>query len=149
MTFVNVNPRRKVKRSSSIFDNLFNELMNTNLAEHSKNHLISNRPAVNVIENNDSFQIALTVPGLSKKDISIGVEKNILSIEANKEVNAPEGEKFIKQEFNFNKFKRTFRLPKTIDTTNISATFDNGILNILLAKKEEAKEQAPRNIEIK
>lgn len=148
MTFVNVNPRRKVRRSSSVFDNLFNELMNTSLAEHSKNHLVHNRPAANITEANDRFEISLSIPGLSKEDLTIGVDKNILTIEANKAITNPEGEKLIKQEFNFNTFKRTFRLPKTIDLTNITANFNNGILSLVLVKKEEAKELPPRSIEV-
>jgi len=149
MTFVKVNPRKKVRRSNSIFDNLFNELMNTSLNELSNNHLVSNRPAVNVLETDDDFQIELSAPGLSKKDFSIDIDKEVLTIEANKELEEKEGIKVIKREFNFNKFKRTFRLPDTIDASNISATFEAGILKLTLSKKEEAKKQAPRSVEVK
>jgi len=149
MPFVNVNSVRKAKRSHNAFDNIFNEIMNTSFNELSKNHLVSNRPAVNVIESADNFRIELSAPGLSKEDFKIDIEKDILTIEANKKVETLEGQKIIKQEFNFNKFKRTFRLPETIDAKNIDASFVNGILNLTLAKKEEAKEQPPRSIEIK
>ncbi len=149
MTFVNVKPGKKVRRSHNAFDNIFNEIMNTSFNELSKNHLVSNKPAVNVIEATDHFKIELSAPGLSKEDFKIDIEKDILTIEANKTIEAVEGQKVIKREFNFNKFKRTFRLPETIDTKSIEANFVNGILNLTLAKKEEAKEQAPRSIEIK
>lgn len=149
MTLVNVSPRRKTRRSHNAFDNLFNEIMNTSFNELSKNHLVSNRPAVNVIEGADNFTIELSAPGLNKEDFKIDLEKDTLTIEANKETKDVEGEKIIKREFNFNKFKRSFRLPKTIDTKSIDAKFESGILKLVLAKKEEAKEQAPRTIEIK
>lgn len=149
MTLVRVNPRNKVNRSSSVFDNFFNELAQTGINEQSKNHLISNRPAVNILETGDGFRIELSAPGLDKNNFSIGIEKDILTIEANKEVKELEGEKFIKRGFDFSNFKRTFRLPDTIDVNNINANFKDGILSLLLAKKEEAKEQPPRTIEIK
>lgn len=148
MTLVNVNPRRKVRRSHPAFDSFFNEILNTNFKEVSKNHLGNNQPAVNVIETGEGFRIELSAPGLSKKDFKIDIEKDLLTIEANKEKKEVDGEKIVKQEFNFNKFKRTFRLPDTIDTKNISAKFKNGILSLDLAKKEEAKEQPPRTIAV-
>lgn len=55
---------------------------------------------------------------------------------------------YTRREFNYNEFSRTFRLPKTIDTTKVEASFNNGILVLTLAKKEEAKEQPARKIEI-
>ena len=149
MILTRVNPARKVKRSPFVFDNFFNELLNTSFNETSKNHLISNRPAVNVIETGEGFRIELSAPGLSKEDFSIGVEKDILTIEANKETKELDGEKIVKREFDFSTFKRTFRLPETIDVNNINASFLNGILSISLAKKEEAKELPPKTIEIK
>lgn len=143
MTLVRVNPRRKARRNHSIFDSLFNELSHTNF-----NTTRKNRPAVNVLEMADNFRIDLLAPGLQKEDFDINIDKDILTIEANKETELKEGEKLIQSEFNFGKFKRTFRLPETIDTGNISANFENGILSITLLKKEEAKELPPRTIAI-
>ncbi len=149
MTLVSVNPRRKTNRSISVFDNILNELMNTNFNESTSNTFVSSRPAVNVIESADNFRIELSAPGLSKKDFGISIDKDILTIESKKEKAVQENEKMIKKEFDFSNFKRTFRLPDTIDTSNINANFKNGILSLTLAKKEEAKEQPPRSIEIK
>ena len=148
MTLVRVNPRNKVQRSNSIFDNFFNELKYTGDYKQSTNHLLNNQPAVNILETGDGFRIELCAPGLDKNDFAIGIEKDILTIEANKEVKEQEGETFIKRGFDFSNFKRTFRLPETIDVNNVKASFENGILNLFLAKKEEAKEQPPRTIEI-
>lgn len=148
MTLVRVNPKNKVQRSNSIFDNFFNEPRYTGDYKQPTNHLLNNRPAVNILETRDGFRIELSAPGLDKNDFAIGIEKDILTIEANKEVKELEGEKFIKRGFDFSNFKRTFRLPETIDINNIKANFKDGILSLFLAKKEEAKEQAPRTIEI-
>ena len=154
MNLVTVHPRhRRVTRrpafATPVFDNLFNELANGSFSKPKRNHFTKNRPAANVIESNDNFKIEVAAPGLTKKDININVEKDILTISAEREINQKEGEKYSRKEFSYDNFKRTYQLPETVDATNIKATFKNGILEITLAKKEEAKELPPRAIEIK
>ena len=154
MNLVTVNPRhRRVTGrpafATPVFDNLFNELTNGSFSKPKRNNFIKSRPAVNVIESNDNFKIEAAVPGLTKKDININVEKDILTISAEREIKQTEGEKFSRKEFSYDNFKRTFQLPESVDVTNIKATFKNGILEITIAKKEEAKELPPRAIEIK
>jgi HSP20 family protein len=154
MNLVNVYPRHRRVTSrpafaTPVFDNLFNELINGSFSQPSKNGFAKSRPNVNVIESNDHFRIELALPGLTKKDININVEKDILSITANKEITPKEGEKYTRKEFSYDNFKRTFQLPDTVDAANIKAAFKNGILEVTVAKKEEAKELPPRAIEIK
>jgi HSP20 family protein len=154
MNLVTVNPRhRRVTRRPSfgtpVFDNLLNELINGNFSNPKRNSFTKNRPAVNVIESNDHFKIEIAVPGLTKKDINIIIEKDVLTISASKEVKLKEGEKYTRKEFSYDNFKRTFQLPETVDAANIKATFKNGILEVAIAKKEEAKELPPRAVEIK
>lgn len=154
MNLVTVHPRhrRVAKRpafATPVFDNLFNEMVNGSFSKPKRNSFVKNRPAVNVIESNDNFKIEAAVPGLTKKDININIEKDILTISAEREIQQKEGEKYSRKEFSYDNFKRTFQLPDTIDAANIKATFKNGILEITLSKKEEAKELPPRAIEIK
>jgi HSP20 family protein len=154
MNLVTVHPRhQRVNRRPSfatpVFDNLFNELINGSFSQPKRNSFAKNRPNVNVVENNDNFRIEMAVPGLTKKDININVEKDILTISAEKEVKQKEGEKYTRKEFSYDNFKRTFQLPESVDATNIKAAFKNGILEVTIAKKEEAKELPPRAIEIK
>ena len=154
MNLVTVHPRhRRVTRrpafATPVFDNLFNELANGNFSKSKSNGLTKNRPAVNVIESSDNFKIEVAAPGLTKKDININVEKDILTISAEREINQKEEEKYSRREFSYDNFKRTFQLPDTVDAANIKATFKNGILEVTLTKKEEAKELPPRAIEIK
>lgn len=154
MNLVTVHPRhqRVVRRPSfatPVFDNLFNELINGSFPKPQSNSFTKNRPAVNVIESNDNFRIELAVPGLTKKDISINVEKDFLTIKANRETAPKEGEKYTRKEFGYDNFERTFQLPETVDTSDIKAAFKNGILEVTIAKKEEAKVLPPRAIEIK
>lgn len=154
MNLVTVNPRhRRVTRrpafATPVFDNLLNELANGSFSKPKRNGFIKNQPAVNVIENNDNFRIEVAAPGLTKKDININVEKDILTINADREIKQKEGEKYSRREFSYDNFKRSFQLPDTVDAANIKASFRNGILEVTIAKKEEAKELPPRAIEIK
>ncbi len=161
MTILNVNPARKAI-IHPVLDNIFNELMNAPVADISQaKHMKSNRPAANVIEEKNQFKIHLAIPGLSKNDINIQVEKNILTISTKQEEIIEEGKtdkpeivnekakaKVLRREFNFSDFERKFKLPKTVDTLKIAASSENGILNIVLPKKEEAIEKGPINISV-
>jgi HSP20 family protein len=154
MTLVNVHPnnrRRNQRRviENPLFDTFFKDLLKSDFSGSKNTASTQSRPAANVIEDKDGYRIELAVPGLSKKDININVEKDLLTIKANKEAEQKEDEKFTRKEFAYNEFSRSFRLPETIDLGNIKANFKNGILIISLAKKEEAKELPPRVIEIK
>lgn len=148
MTFVNVNPRRRRSHVVNPFFNLFNDVVTNSAGEMEKN-LVKSRPAVNVIEGKEDFRLEIAAPGLKKSDFNIHVEKDVLTISAKVETEKVEGVKYSRKEFDYKEFKRTFHLPKTIDTTKIDAKFEDGILYLTLAKKEEAKELPARKITIK
>lgn len=147
MTFVKVNPRRRRAHHVNPFFNLVNEVLTNSAAELEK-QTVKSRPAVNIIEGKEDFRLELAAPGLNKSDFNINIEKNVLTISANIEKNEDVEVKFTRKEFSYNEFKRTFHLPETIDTSKIEASFNNGILTVALAKKEEAKELPARKIEI-
>ena len=149
MTLVNVNPRRRRRHAVSPFFNLMNDVLANSSVDFEKNN-VKTRPAVNVIEGKENYRIDVAAPGLNKSDFEIKIEKDVLTISAEvKNETTDDNVKFTRKEFSYNKFKRTFQLPDTIDTRNIEANFLNGILSVTLAKKEEAKELPPRKIEIK
>lgn len=107
-------------------------------------------PAVNILENKDSFSVELAAPGLNKNDFKINLENNLLTIECSKEDKKEEkDERFTKREFCYSSFQRSFTLPNTIDTNKIDAKYEDGVLKINLPKKEEAKEKPARQISIK
>ena len=109
-------------------------------------------PAVNIIETNDAFFVEMAVPGLQKKDFSIELNDEILKISAH-HTSKDKTEKslqYVRQEYNYSSFERTFHLPKSvIDDSLINAEYKNGILKISVAKREEAKALPPRNIPVK
>ncbi|MDH0675047.1 MULTISPECIES: Hsp20/alpha crystallin family protein [Empedobacter] len=106
-------------------------------------------PAVNIKENEDSFEILLAAPGLNKEDFSIEIDENILKISSEfKQNEEVKEEKFSRKEFNFSSFRRAFTLPETINEDKIEASYVNGILQLVLPKKEEALPKEKRSIQI-
>jgi len=98
------------------------------------------RPATNVMEDENAFRIEMMVPGYTKKDIKINIEKNMLIVSSELQ-NEKEGDHvtYTRREFVFNDFSRSFELPETIDQDGIKADYKNGILTLTLPKKEEVK----------
>lgn len=106
-------------------------------------------PAVNIIEGKDDFRIEVAAPGLDKKDFKIDIDNNILSISAEKENTVKEEEdNYVRREFGYTSFKRTFTLPDSVNAEKIKATHKEGILQITIPKKEEARVKPPKKIEI-
>ena len=96
-------------------------------------------PAVNIIEGEKEFKVEVAAPGLCKEDFKVHIEKNILEISAEKKnEKLSEAKTFLRKEFNFSEFKRTFSLPSSVDVEKIKATHKNGVLTVEIPKKDEA-----------
>ena len=105
-------------------------------------------PPMDVVETNDEIQCRLEVPGLSRDDLQIRAEGNVLTVAGEKKFEQQESEKkggFRSIERRYGRFERSFALPRTVDANRVKAQYDNGILTIVLPKAEESK---PRRIEI-
>lgn len=127
---------------NSVFDNLFNDSFITD-------RLVTRVPAVNITETEDAFAVELAAPGLKKSDFKISVDKNIISIAVDKVEESEVKEKlYSKKEYSYTSFSRSFTLPETVDYSNIDASYEDGILNVKIGKKEEAI-IAKRLIEVK
>lgn len=106
-------------------------------------------PAANIIEYGDLFQLEIAAPGLKKDDFKIDLDNNILTISAELEDSKrEEGKNYSRKEFYYGSFSRSFTLPKTIDLEKIKADYENGILQIALPKKDEAKVELKKEIKI-
>jgi len=111
----------------------------------------STLPAVNIKERKDDFCVQLAAPGMQKEDFKIELENNILSISSEKEVSTEEKDEdrdFTRKEFSYSSFQRSFTLPKSAQEENISASYKNGVLEVIIPKKEEAKQRPARKIDI-
>ncbi|MCH4823535.1 Hsp20/alpha crystallin family protein [Gramella lutea] len=108
-------------------------------------------PAVNIMETEDSFNVEVAAPGKTKEDFNIELDNDVLTIssEVKKENETTDKNgRFTRKEFSYSTFKRAFSLPDSVDSAKISASYNNGVLEIALPKKEEAKVQAKRLIDI-
>ena len=109
----------------------------------------SHSPAVNVIEDEKSYRIEIAVPGVKREDFNIELEKDVLTISTEmKEGKEDQMPNYLRREFNFQSFKRSFQLPETIDQENIQASHEAGILKVNLPKQEELVEKALKQIEV-
>lgn len=108
-------------------------------------------PAVNIQETEDMFKVEVAAPGKTREDFNIELDNDVLTISAEEKKENETTEKngkFTRKEFSYSNFKRAFSLPETVNSEEISASYENGVLMINLPKKEEAKVQPKRMIQI-
>ncbi|MFB9053951.1 Hsp20/alpha crystallin family protein [Formosa undariae] len=106
-------------------------------------------PKVNIKETADAFVVEMAVPGLKKSDFHIDIDNQLLSISTEiKEENEHKEDNYTRREFGYSSFKRTFTLPESVNDEKINASYSEGILRVLLPKKEEAKQKPARSISI-
>ena len=108
-----------------------------------------NMPSVNIVEGKNDFRIEVAAPGLQKDDFKINLDNNVLTISSEKEEKQEEkDERYMRREFSYTSFRRSFSLPQTVEADKISANHSNGVLSISIPKKEEAKIKPAKQIEI-
>jgi HSP20 family protein len=119
----------------SNFNRFFDEAFQ-NLWQEPVNHTHLYNPAVDVYEDEDHLYLKAELPGFTKDQISLQIEKSVLTIKAERKGSDEEAEV---------SYSRSFTLDDSIDTNNISAELKNGVLTLTLPRREESK---PRQIEI-
>lgn len=137
-----------IKRNTVPFPSIIDELLKPDWLGGIQN-FNTNVPAVNIKETDTSFGIELAAPGKKKEDFNIEIDHNVLTISSENKLEKEETEgKYTRREFSYSSFRRAFTLPETVNTENINATYENGVLNVALPKKEEALPKPKRLIEI-
>ncbi len=134
--------------NGNLVDELFNGFLSN---DYHENYLQNSRkPATNVFETENDFRIELMLPGFAKDDVQLNYHKNLLTIKVEKEAKEENKEdfKYSHREFSAYNFEKNFKLPNSVETEKIDAKFENGILTVVLPKKEEALEKAPVSIKI-
>jgi len=106
-----------------------------------------NTPLVNISELDDSFEIQIAIPGITKDQIKLDIKDDQLFVTA--EENSNSETKFLRKEYDFSTFKKVFNLNEEINQEAVEASLVDGVLTIRLNKKEEAKAIPPRTIAIK
>lgn len=133
-----------------LFDDFFKrDLFDWNNSNYSDTN--TTIPAVNIKETADNYEVQVAAPGMTKDDFKVELDGNSLTISSEKsqQNEQKEGERFSRKEFSYQSFQRTFNLQKdVVDIDKIQAKYDNGILHLMIPKKEEVKQKPPRLIQI-
>lgn len=133
-----------------LLDDIFNrDLFNWRNSNFSETN--TTIPAVNIKETAENYEVEVAAPGMTKDDFKVELDGNSLIINSEKTNQAEENEdeRYARKEFSYQSFQRTFTLQKeVVDTDNIKAKYENGLLHLIIPKKEEAKQKPPRLIQI-
>ncbi len=101
-------------------------------------------PAVNISEDQNNYFLTVAAPGMKKDDFKIYIEGDTLNIHAEKETEKEDSSRrFTRREYEYSSFSRSFTLPEGVDREKIDAHYENGILQLTLTKKEEARKKSP------
>lgn len=139
MTLIRWHNRNPLSDMVNFFDNDLADFFGKRVSD----------PAANILEHPDSFELDIAVPGLKKDDFKINLDNSILTISVEVEDQKLEDAKnYTRKEFYYGSFSRSFTLPKTVDLEKIRADYENGILKVMLPKREEAKIDMKKEIKI-
>ena len=125
--------------SSFITDEIFGDLFGP--VSKIKNQIFG--PATNIVEREKELQMQLVLPGVSKEHLKINIEDNRLTVGFENIIQSEiDNESFLRREFEMSSFQREFIIPSNIDKENISSKLENGILNIILPKKDNTSSKS-------
>ena len=146
-----------VKRNANMLNSLpllFDDFLNRDLFGWENTNFAgtnSSIPAVNLKETSEDYVVEVAAPGMTKNDFKIELDGNTLVISSEKsdQNESEESDRYFRKEFSYQSFQRTFNLQKdVVDVDKIEAKYENGILHLLIPKKEEAKQKPSRLIQI-
>lgn len=145
-----------IKRNGNTFSSLpslLDDFFSRELFNWGNNNFSSTSttvPSVNIRETADNYEVEVAAPGMEKKDFNVTLDDNLLTISSTKQQNEEKKENnYTRREFSYQSFQRSFELPKNVvDDDKIIARYENGVLHLTIPKREEAKQKAPRTIEI-
>ena len=141
-------PFRSPLQDVAVLQNRLNSIFSDFARPESNDELMAGNfiPAVDVYEDAQKLALKLEVPGIKQEDLQIHIENQTLTVKGERKFEVDEKEEnFHRIERRFGSFMRTFSLPQTVDTDNVTANYDAGVLSISLAKKAEAK---PKQVKI-
>jgi HSP20 family protein len=114
-----------------------------------RRELIIAAPAVDIVEKDNAYEVTADLPGIDEKNIEVKLSDGSLTIRGEKKEEKEEKKKdYYLHERHFGSFERSFRLPETVDTDKIEASFKKGVLTVTLPKKLEAQKPA-KKIDVK
>ena len=142
MAITRWDPFREVVSLQNRFNSLFRDLNEADSPLTTAAFV----PAVDVYEDEKKVMLKLEVPGIDQKDLDVSVENNTLTVKGERKFeNEEKEENFHRIERRYGSFFRAFTLPSTVDTENVAASYNAGVLKLELQKKPEAQ---PKQIKI-
>ncbi len=147
MSIARWDPFRELNQITDRMNRLFQDTYGTNQGRSEEGLAQMNFvPPVDIYEDEHNVTLKLEVPGIDQKDIEVRLENNTLVVRGERKFEKDEKEEnFHRIERRYGSFYRAFTLPNTVDSENVNANYDNGVLTIKLAKKAEAK---PKQIKV-
>jgi HSP20 family protein len=146
-----------IKRNGNLFNplpTLFDDFFNRDLFNWGNSNFSDTNtsiPAVNIKETAENYEVEVAAPGMTKNDFKVELDGNMhtISSERNDQKEDRDGDRYFRREFSYQSFQRTFNLQKeVVDIDKIEAKYENGLLHLLIPKKEEAKQKPPRLIQV-
>jgi HSP20 family protein len=127
--------RRRNYATPSFLDEFFNDSYLPKFFDLDLESASSAKPAVNVEETDKEYRIEVAAPGLDKEDMKVSVDDGVLTISSEKKVeNEDKNDNYIRREFGYTSFSRSFTLPEEVDAEKISAKHKNGVLHVAIPK---------------
>jgi HSP20 family protein len=127
----------------------FDDMLENFFSDELMREPVDKVPAINVKEGKENYHIEVAAPGMTKQDFDVSVEQNVLTISGQKKKeDKEEQDKYTRKEFSYQSFERSFNLPESVKAEDISAKYEDGVLNITIPKKEKAKKESKRKINI-
>lgn len=119
---------------SGLFEDIFNGNIGKTFHDDYREYVSA---PVNVKETDAAYELQIIAPGLKKEDFKIAIDKNVLNISFDKkDEQKDETSKWVRKEYHFRSFKRSFTMNEKVNQAGITAGYTDGVLNITLPKKE-------------
>ena len=143
MNIVKYTPQTQADRFFNT-DRFFNDFWPWASFENSK--ALSEQVKINVVENKDNFTLTAEVPGLKEKDIDIEIKDGLMTLRGHSEESQEkEEDNYRMKEFSHRSFERSFRIGEGIDQDKVTAQLAQGVLTMVLPRREEAK---PKTVKV-
>ncbi len=137
-----------VRRNQTWLPSIFNDFFDNEWMEKTN----ATAPAINVTENDKEYNVEVAAPGMTKEDFNIHIDEEnnlVITMEKKNDKNEEDGKRYLRREFSYTKFQQAMILPEDVEKEKISASVNNGVLDIHLPKlSKENLPKASRNIEI-
>lgn len=139
-----------VRRTQSWLPSIFNDFFDNDWMVRAN----GTAPAINVFETEKEYKVELAAPGMTKEDFNVRIDEDsnlVISMEKKTENKEEKKDgRYLRREFSYSKFQQTMILPENVDKEKISATVENGVLNVSLPKlSEEEVKKTQKQIEVK